>query len=341
MLTNRQKLILKAIIELYIQDGVPVGSKVITKLPYLGFSSATIRYDMAELEKLGYLEKTHTSSGRIPSEKGYRYYLNHLLTRDLDVLDFYPLVDELFQQDLSPERALEAATDLLSQITNYTAVGINAGGSETKLKKLDTVKVSPTDILLIAVAGRGNVEHDMFTSSSSKELDDFGLLISHLNEFFKGMTLKKALKVIDTRLKSQTLRKLSHVESLALSSLKDLFIRLDKENFYLTGMHNLFDDSFFDTFDQVKESFLGLTEENLFDLIADDTSLSIRLGSDIEFLPKANCSIISIPYQIGRSERGNLAVIGPTRMDYRRVIPVMEYIAVNLSELFDDKKEVK
>ena len=96
MLTSRQKLILKAIIEQYVKDAQPVGSKSLTHLPYLNFSSATLRYDMAQLEELGYLEKTHTSSGRVPSEKGYRYYVNHLVTRDQDVLDSFPLIDELF-----------------------------------------------------------------------------------------------------------------------------------------------------------------------------------------------------------------------------------------------------
>ena len=96
MLSSRQKLILKAIIEAYVKDAIPVGSKLLTQMPYLNFSSATLRYDMAQLEELGYLEKTHTSSGRVPSEKGYRYYVEHLFTRDQDVVDAFPLIDQVF-----------------------------------------------------------------------------------------------------------------------------------------------------------------------------------------------------------------------------------------------------
>ena len=98
MLTNRQKLILKAIVESYIEDGLPVGSRTITGLPYLDYSSATIRFDMQMLEELGYLDKTHTSSGRIPSERGLRYYLDNLLTRDRRVVKLFPLVDDIFQK---------------------------------------------------------------------------------------------------------------------------------------------------------------------------------------------------------------------------------------------------
>ena len=97
MLSNRQKLILKAIVEEYVESNEPVGSKVLTEKPYLDFSSATIRYDMQDLEENGYLEKTHTSSGRVPSQKGYRYYVDNLVTRDDEIATIYPLIDELFE----------------------------------------------------------------------------------------------------------------------------------------------------------------------------------------------------------------------------------------------------
>ena len=122
MLTNRQKLILKAIIEIYVETGEPVGSKLLTDWPYLGYSSATIRYDMQVLEESGYLEKTHTSSGRVPSRLGYRYYLDNLVTRDSNVNTVFPMIDSLFERETSKDVIVKRAIDLLSELTNYTSV---------------------------------------------------------------------------------------------------------------------------------------------------------------------------------------------------------------------------
>ena len=119
-LSNRQKLILKAIIEEYVSTGEPVGSKVLTEKPYLDFSSATIRADMAYLEMIGLLEKTHTSSGRIPSVSGYKYYVEFLVTRDYDVVNHFPLIDRIFNDEsLNKEQMIKKSIDLLSDLTNY------------------------------------------------------------------------------------------------------------------------------------------------------------------------------------------------------------------------------
>ena len=118
MLSDRQKLILKAIIEEYVISNEPVGSKVLTGKPFLDYSSATIRYDMQSLEEDGYLEKTHTSSGRVPSEVGYRYYIDHLLTRDDEVSKYFNYIDEILDnENLTKEEALKKVTDFLSELT--------------------------------------------------------------------------------------------------------------------------------------------------------------------------------------------------------------------------------
>ena len=124
MLTDRQKLILKAIIEEYVTSNEPVGSKMLTEKPYLAFSSATLRYEMQHLEETGYLKKTHTSSGRVPSEQGYRYYVDHLIIRDDDVVEYYKYVDEILDNKYySKEECIKKITNFLSELTGYyTAV---------------------------------------------------------------------------------------------------------------------------------------------------------------------------------------------------------------------------
>ena len=137
MLSDRQKLILKAIIEDYVTSNEPVGSKALTEKPYLDFSSATIRYDMQDLEEKGYLEKTHTSSGRIPSQTGYRYYVDHLIIRDEQVLEYFKYLDEILDnKKLAKEDALKKLADFLSELTGYYTIILGSSADFAKVKKM-------------------------------------------------------------------------------------------------------------------------------------------------------------------------------------------------------------
>lgn len=340
MLTNRQKLILKAIIESYIQDGQAVGSKAITELPYLNYSSATIRFDMGALEELGYLDKTHTSSGRIPSERGIRYYLNNLLTRDRRVLDLFPLVDDIFQKNrYSKRRALEKAADLLSAITNYIAIGINPSSASSYIKRIEFIPLGMDEGVVIIVIADGSVYNQKITFTNELKVEDLTNFFKELNKLLTNKSIAQARRVLVTRHQSHHYRSLLPYEKRILEILIELLSSKQDEQFYLSGVTNMFDDSYFSSFDSLKESMLQLSGANISDLIANDTGLEIRLGSDISFMPKSNFTIISIPYRFNDSERGSLAVIGPNRMNYRQVIPLIEYIAVNLSELYQEHKE--
>lgn len=340
MLSNRQKLILKAVIESYIQDGQPVGSKAITELPYLNYSSATIRFDMQVLEELGYLDKTHTSSGRIPSELGIRYYLNNLLTRDKRVVELFPLVDDIFRKNrYSKRKALEKAADLLSAVTNYTAIGINPTSLKSYIKKIEFIELANNEGVIIIVIGDGQVISQKITITSDVNINDLIDFFIKLNEMLQNKSINKARRVLITRHQSEHLRKLEIFERNILEILIEMLEVKQDDQFYLAGVTNMFDDTYFQSFDSLRESIMQLNEENISDLIQNDTGLVIRLGSDISFMPKSNFTIVSIPYRFSDYERGNLALIGPNRMNYRQVIPLIEYIAVNLSELYEESEK--
>src|SRR5690554_2550357 len=152
MLSSRQKLILKAIIDIHSETGEPVGSKTLMELPYLNYSSATLRYDMAVLEELGYLEKTHTSSGRIPSERGYRYYVEHLVTRDNKITEVFPLIDEVFSKKaLGREHRIKEALKLLTDLTNYTAVAVGPDILQSHIKRIEMVPLGLKDAVMLIV----------------------------------------------------------------------------------------------------------------------------------------------------------------------------------------------
>lgn len=340
MLSNRQKLILKAVIESYIQDGQPVGSKAITEIPYLNYSSATIRFDMQVLEELGYLDKTHTSSGRIPSELGIRYYLNNLLTRDKRVVELFPLVDDIFRKNrYSKRKALEKAADLLSAITNYTAIGINPTNVTSYIKKLEFIELDKDEGVILIVVDDGTVLNQKITITNDLDIKELTNFFFELSKLLVNKSLSKARRVLIARHQSQEMRKLQAFEKNLLEILIELLTTSNEEQFYLSGVTNMFDDSYFTSFNSLKESMMQLNETNISDLISQDTGLVIRVGSDISFMPRSNFSIVSIPYRFSASERGNLALIGPNRMDYRQVIPLIEYIALNLSELYEENED--
>ena len=164
MLSDRQKLILKAIIEDYVTSNEPVGSKALTEKPYLDFSSATIRYDMQDLEEKGYLEKTHTSSGRIPSQTGYRYYVDHLIIRDEQVLEYFKYLDEILDnKKLAKEDALKKLADFLSELTGYYTIILGSSADFAKVKKMEIVPLSNTEAVMLIVTNTGQVQSQRIT----------------------------------------------------------------------------------------------------------------------------------------------------------------------------------
>ena len=159
MLSTRQVLVLKAIVEEYVKTNEPVGSRTLSKREELAFSPATLRNDMADLEDMGYLEKTHTSSGRVPSTKGYHYYVETILKeKPLNEYSF-PMIDEIFKrQDLSKEQAIHESMSLVSQLTNYASLVLGSSASSQRIKKLQFVGLQENFALIIMITDAGHVE---------------------------------------------------------------------------------------------------------------------------------------------------------------------------------------
>lgn len=334
MLTSRQKLILKAIVEMYIKDGQPVGSKAIVDLPYLNFSSALIRAEMAHLEDLGLLEKTHTSSGRIPSSKGYRYYVDKLVTRDLEVSDYFSKVDEIILDNrFRKDKAIEKAIDYISDLTNLTAVSIGTGGENSLIKKIEYIQTAPDQAVILIVTADGHVEHDTIKIPEDVTSNELKQAINTFDKILRDKDIKEASHILKLRYTSQNLRTLMEYESQLLESFIQTFARFAQESIYLTGVHNMFGIEEFSDTKTLKQYMVELNDKNLVTLLADDTTLSIRFADEISFLPSCNSTIISIPYRLNSGDRGNIALIGPTRINYKKVIPLLEYLAGKLSKL--------
>lgn len=335
MLTSRQKLILKAIIEAYVKDAQPVGSKYLTQLPYLNFSSATLRYDMARLEELGYLEKTHTSSGRIPSELGYRYYVEHLVTRDEDVQESYPLIDEIFyKHKMARERAIEKAISLLSDLTNYTAMAIGPNAQKNLIKRIDFIPISEKEAVILIVTDQGHVQHQHIHVPEGGRMEDVKKVIKTLDDLLRDHSIGQANDILKNTLAKQEIDAYMAYQNQIIESFINAFSKFAEDNFYLSGMTNVFTQPEFHNVNHIKDFVDMLDRRELLKFIGDGESLSIKFTSDLQMIPMKDCTVISIPYRISEHEHGTIAVVGPTRMAYNKVIPLVEYIASNLAKLY-------
>ncbi len=335
ILSNRQKLIMKAIIEEYVDSNEPVGSKQLTEKPYLDFSSATIRYDMAYLEELGLIIKTHTSSGRIPSEEGYRYYVEHLVTRDYDVVEQFPLIDQLFKNEsLQKEEVIEQAINLLSDMTSYMTLASSNNLEHNKVKKIDLIQISEIEAIMLVVTNQGHVEN-IKINIPNYSFDELQQAIQTLDKILRDKFIYDISDILNNKEVKEMLRQcVVYYEDLT-NAFTRAFAKFTKEKVYQSNIDSIFNQPEFQDMNTVKRLLTTISNGNVLDLISDEQQgLSVRIGQDNKISTINDCTVISIPYQIGE-ETGNIAVIGPTRMEYKKVIPLLEYIANNMSKLFN------
>ena len=339
MLTNRQKLLLKAIVEEYVKQGCPIGSKSLIDKPYLQFSSATLRFEMAKLEELGYLEKTHTSSGRVPSKKGYQYYVDNLFTRDYDVIDDFPSIDEIFavSRFSNKEDTIKKALDLITELTNYTAIALGPDLEQSKIKKIDLILIDNREAVLLIVTNFGNIQNFKISIPESVEASELKKVIETLNDLLHNVPLTRVNRVINQEISKLQLQQYMEYQNSLLETFLDIFERFAESNYFVSGVSNIFHQKEFQEIETLEKIVDALVNKNnLVRLISSNpNNLSVRIGGENEITHMDNCTIISVPYRVSEDNYGKIAIIGPTRMEYRKVIPLVEYLAKNMTKLYN------
>ena len=333
MITNRQKLILKAIIEIYVETGQPVGSKILTDWPYLEYSSATIRYDMAVLEDEGFLEKTHTSSGRVPSKLGYRFYLDNLVTRDSNIDSIFPMIDKVFERENNKETVVRQAIDLLSKLTSYTSVILGPNEDLTRIKKIDFVGINEHEAVILIVTDKGHVQSQT-VKLNSYPVEQFRNTIQTLDEVLRNQYLKDAKTILSRDFIKEDLIGFMEYQDKIVDVFVRAFTKMSEEDIYLSGLGNMITQSEIEDPEELRRVLHVLDRKDIVKVIGRTNKLSFKIGREAEFMPTDRCTIISVPYAVSEDETGTIAIIGPTRMDYAKVIPLMEYIAKNITKLY-------
>lgn len=337
MLSNREKLILKAIVEDYIDTMEPVGSKVLTEKPYLNFSSATIRYDMQDLEEKGYLEKTHTSSGRIPSEKGFKYYVDNLVTRDESICEVFPLIDNIFNNKyLSKEEIVRKVIEFISEYTGCLCLALGTSQNFSTVKKMEIVPLSKEHAVLLIVTNLGAVQSQVITIPDGYKMDDLLRLIDMFDNAVYDHSIYEINQILTQEAMKPRIRKMVDFRDDILNFMIKAFSRFQNQERYSAGLTKIFNQpEFYLDHESMAKLLAMVDDDTLMNALKDcGQGLMVRIGSDNQMEGMKNCSIISIPYYMGNEINGAISIIGPMRMQYKKIFPLLEYVSSKLSKMY-------
>lgn len=329
MITNRQKEMLKVIVEEYIKTAKPVSSNHICKK--LKCSSATIRNEMAKLEELHLLEKNHFASGRIPSEAGYKYYVDNLMTpKNMTGEDMLKLQTIFKNNSLDLSDTIKKSIEIVSEITNYTAIVLGATSKENRLKKVEVVPLEDNKILSIVITDKGVVQHKILVLPSSVSNDEVKKTVELINKLVIGTPIGEVSEKLEYEVKPIIKNYVSQYEVL-YNTFYDAFHEFttnQNSNIHFEGRNNMLKQPEFDNIDKVKMILSKFEDiDSISEMKEEDNGINIYIGSETKLTD--DVSVIKTKYTID-GEEGTIAIIGPKRMEYGRVVALLDYIKNNL-----------
>ncbi|WP_257346078.1 heat-inducible transcriptional repressor HrcA [Pseudalkalibacillus decolorationis] len=340
MLTNRQLLILQILIDEYIRNAEPLGSRSISKRQDITFSSATIRNELADLEDMGFIEKTHISSGRIPSEKGYRFYVDHLLAPVNVTNSDLQQIHSLFHDKMSElELLIEHSAKMLSEITKYTSIILGPEVYETKLKHLQIVPISIGTAVIILITDTGHVEKYTVDLPIDMDASDLERTVNILNDRLQGVPFSQLKSKLVEEVEGLLLTHLNNYEKI-LDFLVQLFQTEKSDKVYYGGKTNILNQPEFQDVEKVKALYNAIEQYDLVQQLLhqdDSTGIKVKIGAENLLKEMKSCSLITASYSIGGQHMGTLAILGPTRMEYPRVIGLLDLLSKDLTRVLTDR----
>ena len=333
---KRKKKLLQAIVEEYIETAEPVSSNNLVK--ELECSSATIRNEMAELEKTGFIEKPHTSAGRVPSQKGYRYYVDELIRDDkLSRKEMELIKDRLETKVNDLEDLTKIATTTLSEITHYTTISIGPQVEKHTIVDIKFVLLGTRVLMAVILTDSGIIRESIikFDEDISQEQ------ANDLTTLFKSKLVGKPLEHLDTPLEDYIMSEMKTGINIIRKIIEEINKMIEENQFYLDGANNVVDMPEFKKVDVAKD-FLNVLDAK--DLVADvlhtgmAEDIKIYIGTETEKEELKNFSIVTFNHLLKGKDIGTIGIIGPTRMDYSKVISVMKYISKKLNDDFKKGK---
>ncbi|MBO4376805.1 MAG: heat-inducible transcription repressor HrcA [Lachnospiraceae bacterium] len=343
-LDERKKIILIAIIKNYLETGEPVGSRTISKYTDLNLSSATIRNEMADLEELGYIIQPHTSAGRIPSDKGYRFYVDQLMNDK--VREVEEMKEVLLEREEKMENLLKQVAKKLAINTNYASMISAPSIHGNKLKFIQLSRVDENQLLAVVVIEGNVIKNKMIRLS--EEISDETLLKLNLllNTNLNGLNIESINLGIIQTMKSQAGIH-SEIVDVVIDAVADA-IKADEDlEIYTSGTTNIF--KYPELSDSERASELISTFENKEDLNEfvqstlseeENTGIQVYIGEEVKMKSMKDCSVVTATYELEEGMRGTIGIIGPKRMDYEKVVGMLKNLKQQMSDLYkNDRKE--
>lgn len=340
----RKISILRAIINDYINTGEPVGSRTIAKKYDLGVSPATIRNEMADLEDMGYLEHLHTSSGRKPSDKGYRLYVDklmkqHQLTSEEEFFIKNKLLDSaLFEMD----RMLKQATQLVSELTKLTCIVNPPSVTRSAIKSLQLISLDESQMLLMVITDNGIIKNNIIkVLHSPQDMNVVVKLNNIINHRLRGLNVEEINLTVINNLKND-LAGYEDIFNAVIPVLYDCLTKASTEETYVEGAENIFNYPEYNDIEKAKEFLTLLGNKNkLQGLLSGNANITIRIGNENVLDDARDCSVITAVYKLNDKPIGAIGVIGPTRIQYSKVVSVLDKIVKEINEsitqnYFDD-----
>ena len=326
MISERQERLLQLIIEDYIKTARPIGSKSLCEI--LDCSSATIRNEMSYLEDMGLLEKTHTSSGRVPSEKGYRYYVDNIMKpRELEKSDVMELETIFNNKSIVLSDAISKSMEIISSITNYTAVVLGSTSHFNKVTKVEVVPIDEENLIAIVITDRGHVEHKNVKLEEKVSVTEIKQTVDLINKLIVGVPINEVSDLLENEVKPIIGQYVKQHEVL-YNAFYNAFTDFSDNSFKMNGTRNILMQPEFNNADKIRDIVSKFEDKEFINSIKEeDNGVNIYIGSENSV--DDDLTIIKTKYNIN-GEEGTLALIGPKRMEYDRAITLLNYIKQNI-----------
>jgi heat-inducible transcriptional repressor len=338
-LNERTKKVLQAVIDSYIQTGSPIGSTVLAKSYDFSLSSATLRNIMAELEELGFLMHPHTSAGRVPTEKGYRYYIDSLISFDRDTQGITEQLDQTSAlQGGDLHHIMEEASQFLAKLSRHTGVVVAPAEPEGTFKHIEFVRLRGNQVLIIFVTNTGTVLNKLVEIDEQVTQHELLSFSSYLDEELEHQTLAEVRQRLLEKLREEKASFMRLLEQTYRASQQ--VQERDSDKLFIGGASQMFETPEFADVEKMRSLFRAFDDKYKLLKLLDKTStaegIKVFIGSENPFFEIQGCSLVVGSYHAGNVV-GTLGVIGPVRMQYKQVIQVVDYTSRLLSRILDER----
>lgn len=333
MLTERRVKIFKAIVDEFIKTAEPVGSITLMKKYDLPYSSATIRNDMVVLEEMGFLEKTHTSSGRVPSTAGYRFYVEHLLENKLDDNLEMVLKQTFDASSMNMSEVIKHSCDVLAKMTNLASGALGPDASSQTLEHVKLFPINERSAVAIFITNTGYTENRVFSFETDCTVEDIENCCTILNDRLKGTPIRDVVEKMN-QIRPILENAVVHHEML-FRAFVQAFVKFASDNVYFSGQNKMLYQPEFADIEKLK-AFMNLLENHSVwrDFQNNKNETSIKVGNKGELMWIDDMAVVTSKFTISQGEEGKLMVVGPSRMNYDKVVSILDYMSEAIENLY-------